>query len=542
MKIKNLLFITIFLISVLTRFIGLDTVSPPLNRDEAAIGYNAYSILKTGKDEHGVSYPFSFKSIGDYKMPAYIYLTTLPVKLFGLNEFSTRFFSAVSGVLAVVCLYFITSIIQIFLKLPYPTKYWPLLTSFLLAINPWHIHYSRIGFEANLNLTLFLFALLFFLKGLSQSKYFIISSLLIVAMQFTYSSSFIFLPLFIPSLLTLFTKQKVKINKSLILSVFIFIVGSSLAFISVSQVSKAKSTITFFQDPTTIDTFNHIRGEWNQKNPFLAKTWYNKYFYLGRTAFQKHLEVFLPGFLVFNKVNHPWHYVPGQGFFYFFDLLFFVIGLSILIYQYRKSKNKKFFLLLILWLLLSPAASSITVDAPHATRSLYLIPIFLLFSSFGISVLLTKIHKKNLLLSGIVFVYLVSFIRFSYLYIYDYPQKYASSLYSGIKPVIKYLQTNPNSKKIVFKDVDSSPYLYVLFYSQVDPNFVQKNSTWKAPDTVGMTNIEQLGNYFFLDNADSLKEPSLLVLQSKQTTPNGFTLEKEFIDKFGNITWQVYKN
>ena len=101
--------LAIIIAAALVRFVGLDKLPSALNRDEAAIGWNAYSLLQTGKDEHGVSFPLNFKSIGDYKMPGYIYATILPVKLFGLNDFSIRFWSALSGVAAGAAGYLITN-------------------------------------------------------------------------------------------------------------------------------------------------------------------------------------------------------------------------------------------------------------------------------------------------------------------------------------------------------------------------------------------------------------------------------------------------
>ena len=75
----------IFLIIVLTiafliRFINLNS-TPALNPDEAALGYNAYSLIETGKDEHGTSWPLHFKSFGDFKPGGYVYLAIPFVKI-----------------------------------------------------------------------------------------------------------------------------------------------------------------------------------------------------------------------------------------------------------------------------------------------------------------------------------------------------------------------------------------------------------------------------------------------------------------------------
>src|SRR5690348_4615704 len=76
--------------------------------DEAGIGYNAYTILHSGKDEYGKSFPVFFQSFGDYKTPVEIYSTVPSIFLFGLNEFSVRIVSVVYGLLAVVAIYFLT--------------------------------------------------------------------------------------------------------------------------------------------------------------------------------------------------------------------------------------------------------------------------------------------------------------------------------------------------------------------------------------------------------------------------------------------------
>jgi len=43
----------IVLLSAIIFFAGLNLVPPCLNADEASFSYNAYSILKTGRDEYG---------------------------------------------------------------------------------------------------------------------------------------------------------------------------------------------------------------------------------------------------------------------------------------------------------------------------------------------------------------------------------------------------------------------------------------------------------------------------------------------------------
>ena len=104
---KSKLFYLIVFLAFFSRFVGLSGLPPALNRDEAGIGYNAYSLIQTGRDEHGQRLPLAFQSIGDYKMPLYIYAATIPVSLFGLNDFSIRFWSALAGVVSVITVYYL---------------------------------------------------------------------------------------------------------------------------------------------------------------------------------------------------------------------------------------------------------------------------------------------------------------------------------------------------------------------------------------------------------------------------------------------------
>ncbi|HSW75705.1 MAG TPA: hypothetical protein VLG50_01565, partial [Candidatus Saccharimonadales bacterium] len=73
MKLKYVLLVILFAAAFL-RLYQLSSIPGSLNQDEAAIGYNAYSILKTGADEHGKFLPLSLQSFGDWKLPVYEYI------------------------------------------------------------------------------------------------------------------------------------------------------------------------------------------------------------------------------------------------------------------------------------------------------------------------------------------------------------------------------------------------------------------------------------------------------------------------------------
>ena len=183
---KKALICGILALAFLLRFVSVADFPVGLNADEASFGYDAYSILKTGRDQWGNSFPIVLKSFGDYKSPVYAYLTIPSVALLGLNVFATRLPNVIVGTLAVLAVYLLVFEIRNLLKIKnYKLE---IIASVLLAINPWSIMMSRGAFEANL-ITFFLpMGIYFFLKGLKENKFFVWSAIFLGLNLFTYLS------------------------------------------------------------------------------------------------------------------------------------------------------------------------------------------------------------------------------------------------------------------------------------------------------------------------------------------------------------------
>ena len=108
-NINKIILLFIILLALFLRVYKLSKVPPSLYWDEASLGYNAYSILLTARDEYGKFLPLTnFAAFGDYKPPGYIYAAVPSIAIFGLNEFSVRFPSAFFGVLTVILVYLIS--------------------------------------------------------------------------------------------------------------------------------------------------------------------------------------------------------------------------------------------------------------------------------------------------------------------------------------------------------------------------------------------------------------------------------------------------
>ena len=159
MKKNNLLLIIILLIAFSIRFINLNS-TPALNPDEAALGYNAYSLIQTGKDEHGDSWPLHFKSFGDFKPGGYVYLALPFVKVLGLNTLAVRLPNLILSLLTIFFLYKLVFLLS-------KSEILALLSSSVLALSPWHIHFSRGAWESSAALSFILIGTYFFFKSIN---------------------------------------------------------------------------------------------------------------------------------------------------------------------------------------------------------------------------------------------------------------------------------------------------------------------------------------------------------------------------------------
>ena len=155
-ELYKVLFLCI--IGILLRTILFGDVPPGLNQDEAAAGYEAYSLLLTGKDKWGNIWPGYFIAWGAGQNVLYSYLLIPVIHFFGFTLQSVRSINLIFGVLTIPLLYGFTKN-TVSRKIAY-------ICTLLLAISPWHIMMSRWGLESNL---LPFFILLGFSFGITAS-------------------------------------------------------------------------------------------------------------------------------------------------------------------------------------------------------------------------------------------------------------------------------------------------------------------------------------------------------------------------------------
>jgi 4-amino-4-deoxy-L-arabinose transferase-like glycosyltransferase len=499
-KVLVLLFL-IVIVAGLIRFTDIDKVPVSLYWDEVSSGYNSYSILRTGKDEFGKSFPIVFRAFDDDKMPLNIYLSTIPIKLFGLNEFSVRFTSAVAGTLSILFLFLIAQ--EVTKENKKGQIQIALLAAFLLALTPWHIIFSRTGFEANVAFYFSLVGTYFFLKALRREILIFVAVVFFAMSFYTYRSSVVMVPLLLVGLTFLY--RKITLSKenrrSFLFSLFIFILLiSPLVLYWIKSGDVRAQQVSVF-NPENVSLSTSITHQSQAGNTFFSKIFFNRRIvYLTQSA-QNYMSHFSPNFLFLKGDGNARHAVKDRGLLYIWELPFILAG----IFYFYKT-NKKGFWVLMTWLLISPVAASLSVPSPHALRSLPMVAPLTIFCAGGMNYLLCKVgmkkKAKKFAFTALLVLITASFIYFMPKYIYHNTVTASADWGDGYKQlVLEVMKYQPEYEKVIITGHYWQPYAYVLFYEQYDPDLYQKygNKTQFAKYMFGGTSWDLRVNRRELD-------------------------------------------
>lgn len=510
----------IFILALFLRFTNFSQPVPPsINWDEASLGYNAYSILKTGKDEWGRFLPLTFEAFGDFKLPGYIYTLIPFIAVFSLNEFSVRLPSIIFGSFSVIFIYLIV------LELS-KNKKWALLSALLLSISPWHFFLSRIALEATLALSFFLIGLYFLVKGLSKSILFIPASIMFGLSIFTYNSARIFVPLFLFSFILVYWKQ-LKLDKSSILSSIILGIFLSLGFyLAVFQDSSARYYWVRILDEGAISFLDQARNN-SQWPELVTKLIYNRPVYFITTFTLNYLKHLSIQFLAISGGNNYQFSLQNMG-------LIYLIELPFLIYGFLKLLKSKIGWVFLPWFLIAPIPSALTREAPHALRSVFMIGSLQILTAWGFIQFL-KLIKKNTIqkitIALITILLLINSLLYLKSYFMDYPKVYSQAWQYGYQQAVDKINKNYDKyPKIYFTKHYGEPHMFYLFFSKYSPAKYQSNETLLRYSQTNWRWVDRLDKIYFLNDwelVDKLKDKSgALVITSPGSVPeNGHHLE-----------------
>lgn len=419
--------------------------------DEAAYGYNAYSILHTAKDEYGETLPLFFRSFGEYKLPVYIYSQTPLIAILGLSELPVRLATAIYGVLTVAAVYLLVRIL-------FREQGMALAAAAILAILPWHIHYSRTGFGEVIAVPFFLvLSLYLFILGTRRPLYWLATAVALVLTLYSYRSAWVTVPPLAAILIALYHREIAKHWRISLASLVILVVASIPIL---TQILLVESDRSREQSLFTLDV-----SVWEKIKTFFD---YYRLHFTNSFLFEGTAE------------GNIRHYLPHFGHLYTWQLPFIILGLLALLWKPSRPK-----LLVLALLLVYPLGAALSSTSPSGGRAIIGTLAFSIITAYGVMALLWALTRwqrpQSLKVAGLGLAMIAVFAtavaaswRFtSYLDAYHGTYSQIAADYWGwqwgARDIIqRFLQVEDEYDQLVMDGAFNAPDIFIRFYAPND--------------------------------------------------------------------------
>ncbi|MBI3397091.1 glycosyltransferase family 39 protein [Candidatus Woesebacteria bacterium] len=455
--INPLLILTTFLLAGFLFLYKLDSIPNGFYVDEALPGYNAYSIISTGKDEFGKFLPLSFRFYGLYNPPLHVYLISAPIYIFGLKVWSVRLVSAISGILSVFVLYLLL-VHSGFVK----KKVSILIITLTTVITPWLLFQSRTGYEVVLAFLFFEAGVIFSWLSLKNIKLILPAfTFLSLSIYTAYSERFL-VPIFLIGFLCLFRKE-LFMKKNISFVIF------SILFLIITQIPNLFLFFTnSFFPKSNLLPLGSLSGQ--ASKILLLPRFISFALAFVREFLSQYLTYFSPRSLFFLPDPDLQRSIPELSVFYNWMIIPYLLGLITL---WRRSSNN-FIRLIIFLLLISPIPASLTKD-PFAThRAMPLLLPMLLVIGLGIDKLVDVIGKRlTILVYSFVFVFSLVLLWRSYFILM--PHERAKNWGYGYNQLADFIKNNPGKKFLIDQSRSKPHYIELAFFLKYPPSDLQKS-------------------------------------------------------------------
>ena len=216
-RLSLILLSTALIAGVWLRVTHLDQVPPGLYCDEACNGYDAYSILKSGRDHHGNFLPILVQGFNDYRRPLFDYSLVPLVATFGLKISVVRLGAALWGIVDIIAA---VALAWYLLGLPGAA-----VTAMLLAISPWLLPLNRYGIEASATSALGTLSVLAFLLAIrsKDGRWLPLSGACFGLALYSGSIAVLFIPLLMAMLALIYRRELLRVRMKAALAAGIFV-------------------------------------------------------------------------------------------------------------------------------------------------------------------------------------------------------------------------------------------------------------------------------------------------------------------------------
>lgn len=502
------IFFLLICISFLSFFINVykKTETPAcFTTDEAAFGYNAYSILKTGKDEYGTLLPLRLKSFGDYKMPLYSYLSIPFIAVGGLNELSTR---GLNTFIAILFPFVIFGLSYQILK----NRPASLFASLFFSLSP---GIQMIGRQAHESyLTTFFICLSLLLLFRRSYLLFLIS---LIPLSFGYQFSRMWLGFITLGVFFFAIKKYISWKFFMVYSaLFIFLLVPDI----IVRPARVKNLLFFNNIGLGLQTAE-LRSEGG------TRMIYNKATVGLKNFLFSHLAYFSPQFLVIQGDDNKRFGYEGISPITLVEYIFIFIG----IYYLFKDRQKFRFILIALFFI-SPLAGSLSWAGYSITRSLPMFIFMYVISAYGFVRLAQSFNKglfRILGILGLIITYgIFSFYSWDF-YFNHYPKRAQTirAWQCGNREMAQYVKrAYNNADQFYITKKNGQPYIFLLFYLRYDPSTYQKLAQLSEPDEFGFGQVERFDKFNFEFTLDNQKQRTIYIGYPEDFAGHQFPTDK----------------
>lgn len=411
-------------------------IPPAVYADEATVGYNAWQLLVSGRDEYGELFPVLFRFFGAYTPGMMVYLLVPVIELLGLTAFAVRLPSMIFGWLSIVVVY-------AFLRQSLKRKK-ALMGAAFYAILPWTVFSSRLGYEVTSGHLLYAVGMYFGWRGLKENDFLKWAALALSMSSYAAHVQRYLLPFAVGLLMLLLSsKRKTEVNKRSLLA--------------------AAAVLVICQAPNIYLAFSHP-GFWI-KNDAISKNVATA----GENFIRQYLTYLSPKTIFEQSPDiDKQHQIPGLSLAYWWMVWPFAVGMWGLIKTHKEARSK--FVTGLLLISIIPAAfSGVFISTQRAMPML--LPLGLIL---GIGI--ARINRPKIMI--ILAVYSLILLWRGYFVLL--PKLNARAWDYGYKETAELIRQNPQTSFVFDNSRNERAYMLIWFWIGKTNNVEFRPIVWKT--------------------------------------------------------------
>jgi len=473
---RTLLFGGFFLglLALILRFWHLSDVPVGLYHDEMDYVITGAAIVRDGGDLSGNWRPSSLLPLETLNITA-----ELPAifhaffqALFGATASSSHIPAAFFGLTTVLLTSFFTHALT-------KNKVLAVFVGIFLALNPWHIYISRLGYEAVISVFFQLLFLYSFWNGLVERRkkgilaYLVVMTLSFFFAFFTYHAAKISIIAIVVAVITwLLVQRSVLAFPKARVGVLIVVIISCVAWTWFSPAHELLSR----RESDTIFSAGHLASIVDTERRFSLETFggldavlLSKPSFLLQEFTRNYLSVFDVYRIFVTGYEGGFQFsLAVHGFFYLSSVPLLFLGIG----WWLRNKPREFSFLCTI-VLVAPIASAISVSQQSVFRSALVYLILVLFSGTGAYALLNRFKQKSwkrIVAILIIVVFIAEALWFGFRYFSRYPIVSADNHYFFERLLANYVVRTTDDSVLVL--VESDPYRAaraIILYNQLLP-------------------------------------------------------------------------